>query len=122
LASVAAGRHGNLGLVWDEINTHAADCSGPTIPTRSRFAASDDAGKRWSSPLTLGAAWWNLASGLRGSGGFSGYFVGDYQALAATPSGFTTATVQGRPLVAGAPPIKGDNGVMVANILSSGRG
>jgi hypothetical protein len=122
LASVAAGRPGNLGLVWDEINAQAVDCSGPTIPTRSLFAVSRDAGNSWSSPLVLGAARWNLASALRGSGGFSGYFVGDYQALAATPNGFTTATVQGRPLVAGAPALKGDNGVMVANILSPDRG
>jgi hypothetical protein len=122
LASVAAGRHGHLGLVWDEINTHAADCSGATIPARSLFAVSTDAGRSWSSPLTLGAAWWNLASALRGSGGFSGYFVGDYQALAAAPNGFATATVQGQPLVPGAPPVNGDNGVMVANVLAAGRG
>jgi hypothetical protein len=118
LSSVSADKHGNLGLLWDEINTGAVDCAGPTIPTRSLFAKSGDGGETWSAPVTLGAAWWNLASGLRGSGGFSGYFVGDYQALASTPSGFATATVQGEPLVAGAPTITGENGVMVANVLA----
>ena len=116
LASVSANRHGQLGLVWDQINTAAADCSGPTIPTRSLFATSNDAGKSWSEPVTLGASAWNLGSGIRGSGGFSGYFVGDYQALAPTPGGYTTATVQGEPLEAGAPPIHGNTGVMVANV------
>jgi hypothetical protein len=116
LASVSAGRHGLLGLVWDEIDTPAINCSGPTIPVRSLFAASSDAGLRWSEPVGLGAAAWNLASGLRGTGGFSGYFVGDYQALAPTPGGFTTATVQGQPVVAGAPPVDGNTGVMIGNV------
>ena len=70
----------------------------PTIPTRSLFAKSGDGGETWSAPVTLGAAWWNLASGSAEVGDFSGYFVGDYQALASTPSGFATVTVQGEPL------------------------
>ena len=120
LSSITADPGGRIGLVWDEINTPAIDCSGPTIPVRSLFAVSSDGGHRWSDPVTLGASAWNLASGLRGSGGFSGYFVGDYQALAATPGGFTTVTVQGQPLVAGAPPIGGATGVMVANLDVAG--
>lgn len=121
LASITAGRDGRLGLVWDEIDTSAIDCSGPTVPVRSLFALSRDGGQRFGAPVTLGASAWNLASGLRGSGGFSGYFVGDYQALAPTPGGFSTATVQGQPLVAGAPPIEGSTGVMIANIDVPGR-
>lgn len=118
LASVAAGPRGTLGLVWDELNLSEADCSTtpPVIPTTSFVAVASGEGNHWSAPVTVGAAGWNLGSGLRGSGGFSGIFVGDYQSIAATPDGFTTATVQGRPLVAGAPPIAGDTGVMVANI------
>lgn len=121
LASVTAGPHGTLGLVWDQINTNAVDCSEPTIPTQSLVAVSSNGGMRWSEPVTLGAASWNLASGIRGSGGFSGYFVGDYQSLAPTRDGFTTATVQGEPLATGAPPINGDTGVMIANIDTHGR-
>jgi hypothetical protein len=48
--------------------------------------------------VVVGPAWWNLAPSKRGSGGFSGYFVGDYQSLAVRPGGFTTVSVQGRPL------------------------
>lgn len=121
LASIAAGRHDSLGLLWDQIDSQHVDCATQTIPATARFAVSTHAGKRWSTPVTLGAKRWNLASGLRGSGGFSGYFVGDYQALASLPKGFTTATVQGEPLVPGAPPITGANGVMVANILTRSR-
>jgi hypothetical protein len=118
LASIAANSRG-LGVVWDELNLLGVDCSGPTIPTRSMFAFLDG-GRRSRDPATIGAAWWNLASGLRGSGGFSGYFVGDYQALAAAPGGFTTATVQGEPLVPDAPSIDGKNGVMVARVVGHG--
>ena len=118
LASVAAGPSGTLGVVWDELDLAHMDCSTtpPTIPTRSLIAVARGDGDRWSAPRALGAAAWNIGSGLRGSGGFSGIFVGDYQSIAATPDGFTTATVQGQPLVAGAPPLDGDTGVMVANV------
>jgi hypothetical protein len=119
LASIAANSRG-LGVVWDELNLRGVDCSGPTIPTRSMFAFLDGGRSRGRRAMTIGAAWWNLASGLRGSGGFSGYFVGDYQALAAAPGGFTTATVQGEPLVPDAPSIDGKNGVMVARVVGHG--
>ena len=65
----------------------------------------------------MGSSWWNLAPGARGTGGFSGYFVGDYQSLAALPGGFTTVTVQGQPLAGpGRPRINGDTGVVVATL------
>jgi hypothetical protein len=118
LASVAAGPRGTLGLVWDELDLAHVDCSTavPSIPARSVAAVSNGRGNHWSAPVTLGASTWNIGSGLRGSGGFSGIFIGDYQSIAATPDGFTTATVQGQPFVADAPPIAGDTGVMLANI------
>lgn len=81
------------------------------------MAAARGAGSHLSQPITLGAAAWSIGSGVRGSGGFSGIFIGDCQTIAVTPAGFTTATVQGQPLVAGAPPIAGDTGVMVADVL-----
>ena len=116
LASVAAGRDGQLGVVWDEINSAAADCSTATVPTRTRFAVGARTGELGRT-VTVGSRWWNLASGARGTGGFSGYFIGDYQSLAALPGGFTTVTTQGHPLVGpGRPVINGDTGVVVATI------
>ncbi|MEP6814044.1 MAG: hypothetical protein ABI873_00685 [Marmoricola sp.] len=118
LASIATGRDGSLGLVWDEIDTSAVNCASSTIPSRTRFAGSRDAGASWAKAVTVGAPWWNLASGARGTGGFSGYFIGDYQSLAAIPAGFTTATVQGQLLLnpQAQPAITGDTGMMVAII------
>jgi hypothetical protein len=119
LASVAVN-HGRLGLVWDQIDTSRVDCAAMTIPTRTRFSTSPSRGSRWSTPVTVGPRWWNLASGARGSGGFSGYFIGDYQSLAPVPGGFSTVTVQGRPLVGThmQPPIHGLTGVLVARVLT----
>jgi BNR repeat-like domain len=118
MPSVSAGHHGRLGLVWDEVNSSAASCAAQTIPSRSRFTESRDGGAHWKHAVTVGAPSWNLASGARGTGGFSGYFIGDYQSLAPIPGGFTTATVQGRPLVRPhrQPKVTGDTGVMVASI------
>jgi hypothetical protein len=122
LASVAAGSGGTLGLVWDQLDLSRVDCSPaiPLIPAKSLTAVATGDGSHLSAPVTLGATSWNIGSGLRGTGGFSGIFVGDYQSIAATPDGFTTATVQGTPLVAGAPPIAGATGVMVAEIDAGG--
>jgi hypothetical protein len=54
------------------------------------------------------------------AGGFSGYFVGDYQSLAAVPRGFTTITVQGRLLVGAHPHpgVTGLTGALAATILT----
>lgn len=116
LASVAASRDGRLGLVWDEIDIAATDCTTARVPTRTRFAIGTRTGELGRA-VTVGSPWWNLASGARGTGGFSGYFIGDYQSLAALPGGFTTSTVQGQPLTGpGRPTINGDTGVVVATI------
>jgi hypothetical protein len=121
LSSIAASRS-RLGLVWDQVDTSRVDCASMTIPTRTRFSTSSGLGSGWSTPVTVGSRWWNLASGARGSGGFSGYFVGDYQSLAAVPRGFTTITVQGRPLVGARPHpgVTGLTGVLAATILARG--
>jgi hypothetical protein len=117
LASVAADRRGRLALIWDQVDTSAIDCDSSTVPTRTLFKASAAGGRDWGAPVTIGNRWWNLASGARGTGGFSGYFIGDYQAVAAMPGGFTTVSVQGDPLTAAAhPTITGATGVVVANV------
>ena len=118
LASIAADSNGHLGIVWDAIREQAVDCSSGIIPVQALFATSATGRRTWSTPETIGPRSWNLASGLRGSGGFSGYFVGDYQSIAPTPAGFTSVTVQGPPIggAAKAPKIAGANGVMVGSI------
>jgi hypothetical protein len=117
---VTAGRRDTLGLVWDEINTAAVNCANATIPTRTRFATADGVGARLTRPVTVGATWWNLADGARGTGGFSGYFIGDYQALAATATGYTTITVAGKSLSRNhRPRVTGATGVIVAAIRTT---
>ena len=118
LASVAADRHGRLGLVWDEVDMASVDCAAGIIPTQTRFAAYSGDGRALGSEVTVGARWWNMATALRGSGGFSGYFLGDYQSLQAMPGGFTTVAVQGPALSKRGPTprIHGANGVMVSNV------
>lgn len=123
LASITADKQGRLGLVWDQVDTAAVNCRLMTIPTRTGFAISANGGFDWRRPVTVGPSWWNLASGARGTGGFSGYFVGDYQSVAAIPGGFSTTTVQGTPVVGSrdAPPIHGMTGVVLARIISTRR-
>jgi hypothetical protein len=79
LASVAARGREELGLVWDELDLSNVDCSAaiPVIPARSLTAVSEGQGGHLTAPVTLGGAAWNIGSGLRGSGGFSGIFIGD---------------------------------------------
>ncbi len=118
LASIASASSGGLGLVWDEIDTAHVDCAAATIPTRTRFGSSRWLGGRVGEAGTVGAAWWNLASGARGTGYFSGYFIGDYQSLTTIPGGFTTVAVQGQSLLRHGhlSPVTGETGVMVATV------
>src|SRR5579862_5086402 len=80
-ASVAGTAAGQLALVWDENNIAGADCARNTIPARTLFATSSDGGATWQTTI-VGAPWWNLATTKVHS---SGYYPGDYQAVAATP-------------------------------------
>jgi len=119
LASVAAESNGRVGVVWDRVRAKAVDCSAHRIPVQTRFATSVNGGRTWAARTTVGPRLWNLAKALRGSGGFSGYFVGDYQSIAPTARGFTTVTVQGPALGRPRPAIHGANGVVVASIRLS---
>jgi BNR repeat-like domain len=125
-----AVNHRQIGLVFDQIDTADVNCTTGTVPTRSEFAVAsvhDHRHVTFGTPVTLGAESWNLESGLRGGAvglpaGVEGYLFGDYQTLAATPGGFTTATAQGQPLAPGGPPLTGLNGVIVANVSTRGDG
>lgn len=119
MPSIAINRQ-QIGLVFDQIDTGDVNCTTGIIPVRSEFAvaSADNRGQvAFGTPVTLGAASWNLESGLRGS---FGYYFGDYQTLTATPGGFTSATAQGQPLAPGGPSLTGLNGVIVARVLTAG--
>jgi hypothetical protein len=106
--SVAGRPDGQLGILWDETNVAGTDCANGVEPQRTRFTASN--GDPWSSPRSLGAAWWN-AYGLD---------LGDYHSLAPTQKGFTTIAPQGPALTSGPrnPSITGDDGVVVSDIAT----
>jgi len=117
LATITADRHGRVALLYDRVDTSRIDCAARRIPTRTTVAVSRNGGSAWSRPVRFGPRSWNLAASARGTGGFSGYFVGDYQALAARPRGFVAVAVQG-PALAGPhrPRITGATGVVVGDI------
>lgn len=118
LSNVAAGRHGELGIIYDQINRSRVRCGSLTVPARSVFAVSTDNGARWHRTV-VGARWWNFGDATTNFFGEpnTGFWLGDYQWLAPTPSGFTTATVQGHALVGHGPHLVGATGVDVANIV-----
>ena len=117
LATVTSDRQGRLGLLYDRVDASRIDCDSMTVPTQTRFATSANGGSSWSPPVQVGPRWWNLATSARGTGGFSGYFIGDYQALAPAPRGFVSVAVQGPALTRPPRPhLTGATGVVVADI------
>jgi hypothetical protein len=117
LGTITANRHARLGLLYDRVDASRINCDAMKIPTQTRFANSRDGGSTWSRPLLVGPRWWNLATSARGTGGFSGYFIGDYQALAPKPHGFVSVSVQGPALTTPRRPhITGATGVVVGDI------
>jgi hypothetical protein len=101
------GSSHRYGIMWDETNPSTANCSAGIEPQRTRFASSGD-GTHWTTPITVGAPWWNLFS----------LDVGDYHSLAATPSGYVTIAPEGVALVPDVhtPSIVGQAGDVVAEI------
>lgn len=117
LSNVAAGSHGALGIEYDQLNPSAVNCGSLTIPARSIVEVSTDNGVHWRQ-TTVGARWWNFGDATSNYFGSNntGFWLGDYQWLAPTPTGFTTAMVQGHALAGRGPSIVGATGVDVANI------
>jgi hypothetical protein len=104
--SINSNPDGQLGLVFDQIDTSHVTCLGTqwaqfgggqqmTIPTRTEFVVSRDGGHTWSPAATVGAAWWNLASAPVQTEFFYQVRLGDYQQLAGLPGGFATITIEG---------------------------
>jgi BNR repeat-like domain len=119
MQSIAANRHGQLGVVYDQVDVARANCSTSVIPARTIFRVSSDNGRTWSS-TTVGPRSWNFGSAANNP--LTGWWIGEFQSLAATPRGFTTITPQGAALTRGRNPrFSGAIGVMVANITTCPR-
>jgi hypothetical protein len=121
MPSIGADSAGRIGVSWFERNTSTAPpFTPPTVAERERFAYIDGDGNL-STPVTVGAAWWNNYSPTYGAN----WRQGDYIQIRATPNGFATIAPQGPPIVAGpeAVNVEGNvDGVVVANIGLHGRG
>jgi hypothetical protein len=124
MPAIGTDRQGRIGVTWFEANTSTAPpFTPPTLGERERFAYIDRDGNL-STPVTVGAAWWNAYTPTYGYN----WRQGDYIQVRATPGGFATIAPQGPPLVAGpeAVDVEGNvDGVVVANIdvqPSEGRG
>jgi hypothetical protein len=127
--SIASNPDGQLGLLFDQIDTSQVTCLGTswaqfgggqqfTLPTRTEFVVSSDGGHTWSPAATVGAAWWNLASAPIQTEFFFEVRLGDYQQLAGLPGGFATVTIEGDALTAGQhdPNIEGLQAALVSEI------
>jgi hypothetical protein len=108
--SVAGSPDNRLGVMWDETDPSATDCTAGVEAQRTRFSTSQDS-IHWSAPITVGAPWWNVF----------GLDVGDYHSLAATPAGFNTIAPEGPAIVSDSntPSITGDTGIIVADITTT---
>ena len=114
LASIAANERGQLGLIYDEVDTSRIGCTpSAVIPTTTRVSISRDGGTSWSRPTTVGPTWFNQADALVAPQ----YFLGDYQNIVGAPDGFTSVSVQGHAVTASTagPELTGKTGVIVAN-------
>jgi len=110
-ATVAADRHGRLGLLWDEVDVAHADCVTGSVPMATRVAivgrrgrlATGQIGTAWDARTTLvgppydSPRWW----------------LGEYQGLAGLDRGVAALTVQARPALGA-----GDTGVFFAHTLT----
>lgn len=131
-ASISSNPNGQLGLLFDQIDTANVNCLGRswaqfggaqqmTIPTRTQFVVSSDGGQTWSPAATVGAPWWKLASAPAQTELFYQVRLGDYQQLAGLPGGFATVTIEGDALAGSQdnPNIQGLQAALVSEISTS---
>jgi len=127
--SINSNPDGQLGLVFDQVDTAHVSCLGTywaqfgggqqfNLPTRTEFVVSGDGGHTWSNTATVGAPWWNLASAPNQTEFFYQVRLGDYQQLAGLPGGFATVTIEGDALDASqaTPNIEGLQAALVSEI------
>jgi hypothetical protein len=127
--SINSNPDGQLGLVFDQVDTSRVTCLGTywpqpgggqqfTLPTRTEFVFSSDRGHTWSKAATIGAHWWNFASAPIQTEFFFEVRLGDYQQLAGFPGGFATVTIEGDALESSHdnPPIEGLQAALVSEI------
>lgn len=114
MPTVAADRRGRLGVLWNAVDVHAADCATRSLPTRTLFSASDDGGETWTGTVDIGEPW-DMAGAFVGPDyDVPRWWVGEYQGLATSNRGFVAATVQARS------GLVGETGVFVATVRAGG--
>lgn len=100
LPSVAAGRDGSLGVLYDDTRNDKAGDRGLT--TDVWLDVSRDGGSTWSERHVAGP-FDALTASETSSTKVAGHFIGDYQGFAAMPGGFGAAFAQAKPAATAGP-------------------
>jgi hypothetical protein len=107
-ATVAADRHGRLGLLWDEVDVAHADCGAGSVPMTTRVATIGRGGRLATAQI---GTTWDARTTLVGPPYDSPrWWLGEYQGLAGLDHGTAALTVQARPALGA-----GDTGVFFAH-------
>ena len=110
-ATVAADRHGRLGLLWDEVDVAHADCGTASVPITTRVGIVERRGRLVAGQI---GTTWDARPTLVGPPYDSPrWWVGEYQGLAGLDQGMAALTVQARPALGA-----GDTGVFFAHTLT----
>jgi hypothetical protein len=114
MPTITGDRRGRLGILWNAVDVAGADCATRSLPTRTRFASSDDGGGSWSDPVDIGEPWDQAGAFVGPDYDLPRWWVGEYQGIATSNKGFVVATVQARP------GLIGQTGVFFATIRAGG--
>jgi hypothetical protein len=110
-ATVAADRHGRLGLLWDEVDVAQADCGAASVPITTRVAIVGRGGRL--STGQIGTAWDAQTTLVGPPYDSPRWWLGEYQGLAGLDHGLAALTVQARPALGA-----GDTGVFFAHAFT----
>ena len=93
LPSLAVTKKGLLGVIWDDFS---GDVTGDDqLTTQVEFAHSSNGGRSWVKQK-LGRPFDMSTTSRTSSTEVAGYFVGDYQGIAASKQGFAAVFAEGR--------------------------
>jgi hypothetical protein len=109
-ATVAADRHGRLGLLWVEVDAADADCGASSVPMTTRVAIVGRGGRLATG--RIGTAWDARTTLVGPPYDSPRWWLGEYQGLAGVDEGVAALTVQARPELGA-----GDTGVFFARTL-----
>jgi BNR repeat-like domain len=95
LPAIAVTNKGLLGVIWDDFTGDTS--ADNTLTAQVWFARSQDRGRNWT-PQPLGRPFDMLTTARTSSTEVAGYFVGDYQGVAASKKGFVAVFAEGQTL------------------------